>query len=201
MESLESLIIESQASLVILDSIASIARLDFDSHTTIARQEVLVRLASSLKVTAERARVPVVVSNQVTSASRRPMVALSHTGAASEMSAGPVDGSGSVMTAALGVLWAHSVNTRLALDFPPNAMHEQRRLTLAKSSLAPVLSMVYTVEGTAIIPADPDGPQLVGYGYKGRLGRSKVTTGTNHLRGALRLHLACRGWDCNNNAL
>lgn len=55
------------------------------------------------------------------------------------------------MTPALGVLWSHSVNTRLALDFGHlGTTKEQRRMTLAKSATAPVTAMAYVVEGAPL---------------------------------------------------
>ena len=51
----------------------------------------------------------------------------------------------SYTTAALGVLWAHSVNTRLVLDFTAESPGT-RRLTVAKSPTAPVVSFAYCIK-------------------------------------------------------
>lgn len=152
-DSLEELIIERHARLIVLDSIASVARLDFDATKTAARQDLLARIASMLKFAAERFHVPVLVSNQVTSAVRHTPVTLPHTPSVqhtSGVSSGG-GGGGTFLTPALGVIWSHSINTRLALDFPPNALKlEHRRLTLAKSSMSPVLTMLYSIESMIV---------------------------------------------------
>ena len=80
--------------LVVLDSVAMLARLEFDSRQIIARQKMLAEQANLLKQAAEHFNIPVVVVNQIT--------------------AGSEEASGH--RAALGVVWAHAVNTRLVLD-------------------------------------------------------------------------------------
>ena len=81
--------------LVVLDSIAMLARLEHDSRAMIARQKLLAEQSSLLKQAAERFGIPVVVTNQVTAGT---------------------DASDGQQRAALGVVWAHAVNTRLVLD-------------------------------------------------------------------------------------
>ena len=88
---------ERNVGLVILDSVAMLMRLEYDSRQVAARQQSLAEQASLLKQAAERFAIPVVVTNQIT---------------------GGADGSGGgdQQRAALGVVWAHAVNTRLILD-------------------------------------------------------------------------------------
>lgn len=79
--------------LVVLDSAAMLVRLEHDSRQFFERQQLLAEQASMLKQTAERFGIPVVVTNQVTGG-------------------GPEE----QQRAALGVVWAHAVNTRLVMD-------------------------------------------------------------------------------------
>ena len=80
---------------IILDSAAVLLRSEFDPRQVAARQRQLAEQASLLKRAAERFDIPVVVTNQITAG----------------------DGAeGGQQRAALGVVWAHAVNTRLVLD-------------------------------------------------------------------------------------
>jgi RAD51-like protein 1 len=81
--------------LVVLDSVAMLARLEYDSRQVVTRQKLLAEQASLLKQAAERFCIPVVVTNQVT---------------------GGESGEAGQQRAALGVVWAHAVNTRLVMD-------------------------------------------------------------------------------------
>jgi hypothetical protein len=78
------------------------------------RSELIGRQAASLKSLAERHRIPVVVTNQVTS---RPTGPAAHAfqGGGADAAAGGEDGGGH-LAAALGTKWAHSVNVRLVLE-------------------------------------------------------------------------------------
>ena len=101
---------------VILDSVAMLARLEYGTDQVAARQKLLAEQASLLKQAAERFSLPVVVVNQVT---------------------GGGDGTGPAggQRAALGVVWAHAVNTRLVLDQQQNVRRVRVRC------LAPVFDM------------------------------------------------------------
>ena len=61
------------------------------------------------------------------------------------------------MAPALGHYWAHSVNTRLVLEFggdaKPQPQGHLRKLTVAKSPSAPVVSFYYQI-GTAGLQLD-----------------------------------------------
>lgn len=65
---LEAGVIEHSARLVIVDSVAALARAEFGgggSGSIVERQEMLGSVASRLKQLAEAFRIPVVVTNQV----------------------------------------------------------------------------------------------------------------------------------------
>ncbi len=59
-------IIEKNIKLIVLDSVASVVRKEFDSGNIAKRQDLLSKEASILKYLAETFSIPVVVSNQVT---------------------------------------------------------------------------------------------------------------------------------------
>ena len=103
--------------LVVLDSVAALLRLDFgEARQTLQRQEHLGQQAVTLKRLAEEHRIPLVVTNQVTS---RPNAAAAHSfqqagGAGAR--GGSSSSSSGFLTAALGPKWAHCVNVRLVLE-------------------------------------------------------------------------------------
>jgi RAD51-like protein 1 len=76
------------------------------------RSEHVGRQAAALKVLAERHRIPVVVTNQVTARPTGPAAHAFQGGGAPE---GGGDGDGH-SAAALGTKWAHGVNVRLVLE-------------------------------------------------------------------------------------
>jgi RAD51-like protein 1 len=63
---LEEEIIEKNIKLIVLDSVASVMRKDFDGSNVVLRQNMLSKQASILKYLAETFNIPVIVSNQVT---------------------------------------------------------------------------------------------------------------------------------------
>lgn len=107
---------ERNVGLVILDSVAMLMRLEYDSRQVAARQQSLAEQASLLKQAAERFAIPVVVTNQIT---------------------GGADGSGGgdQQRAALGVVWAHAVNTRLILDQQDRVRRVRVRARLERCAL------------------------------------------------------------------
>lgn len=79
--------------LVVVDSIAMLARLEFDKDDIPKRQRFLAQQAALLKQSAEQFNLTVVVTNQI------------------------MDGrGGDGQRAALGVVWGHAVNTRLIME-------------------------------------------------------------------------------------
>jgi RAD51-like protein 1 len=108
---------------------------------------MLGRQASRLKFLAESFRIPVLVTNQVTTA---------------------VSGGGG-LTAALGPTWAHAVNTRLimAAQQDPDSGRPLRVLMVAKSPTAPLTSVAYAITTGGVewlenarVPAAPAGSVL-----------------------------------------
>eukprot|EP01104_Vermistella_antarctica_P005070 TRINITY_DN15490_c0_g1_i1.p1 TRINITY_DN15490_c0_g1~~TRINITY_DN15490_c0_g1_i1.p1 ORF type:complete len:445 (-),score=62.94 TRINITY_DN15490_c0_g1_i1:34-1368(-) len=185
--SLEEFIVEKGVGIIILDSVASIARRDFSSRSLVGRQAQLAKQASMLKYYAEAFNIPVVVTNQVTTALRRggnvdaqhefsgkarPPQARSHPYAIAQTRKRKNNGgddsdaggdgddeiSSSYVTAALGTLWAHAVNTRLVLEYtdmePSDGTTSFRSLTVAKSPLSAVTSIHYHVTKSGLEEVD-----------------------------------------------
>lgn len=130
---LEVAIASNDIKFIVIDSIAALVRKDFDLSSIPLRQSKLANVASQLKRLAEAFQIPVLIVNQVTTQFN--------------------EGNGFV-TAALGTAWSHSVNTRLVLeptsgkdDFEIVANDDSslRRLTIAKSPIAPVVMMAVRV--------------------------------------------------------
>ena len=113
---LEEALIDHAVRLLVVDSVAALARAEFGvGRGQIARrQELLGQIASVLKRQAERLHMAALVTNQVTTRARA-----ADEGADSNAlaDAGAGDASATAATAAaLGVKWAHCVNTRLVLE-------------------------------------------------------------------------------------
>ena len=67
LQQLEYLIIEHSVNLIVLDSVAALARKEFDSAGLVKRQQMLSKQAALLKRASEVFAVPAIVTNQVTS--------------------------------------------------------------------------------------------------------------------------------------
>lgn len=155
-ESLEVVAVEKDVSVVIVDSIASLARKEImagASHSNITRTNQLASWAARLKSIAQQLNICVVVTNQVTTrmVQKEPEVT-------EEMHS--VDGEDyeiqSVsrerkfsrhVTPALGNTWTHCVNTRFILQYTNS---EPRQLVIAKSPVAPYATFNYTIGKSGI---------------------------------------------------
>ena len=127
---LQRLVIEKNVKLLIVDSVAAVARQEYSS--IVHRQAWLNQQASLLKYIAERFEIPVVVTNQVTT----------RVGA---------DASDALLPA-LGNTWSHCVNTRLVLHAENRDRCEidqvaavDRSLTVQKSPMADQLVLNYEI--------------------------------------------------------
>lgn len=139
---IQATISDHSVKLLVLDSIASLVRIEFGTEQLGQRQKVLGQQASRLKFIAESFQIPVLVTNQVTSSSIG-------------------------LTAALGPMWAHAVNTRLVVaaemmeDAESNYSQQQiRTITIAKSPAAPMTCVAYRVT-TSGVEWDQKNTQLV----------------------------------------
>lgn len=133
-----------QVKLVIIDSIASLLRAEFGGRDgAIRRAEMLGQQISLLKQLAERMQIVVLVTNQVTTI----MIMGDDDATAGRGGARPST-SGPTLGAALGVKWAHAVNTRLQLE----SAGGERWVCIAKSPMAPAVRVPYVIEGGGAVP-------------------------------------------------
>ncbi|XP_048106620.1 DNA repair protein RAD51 homolog 2 isoform X4 [Alosa alosa] len=147
LDHLEEDIISCHAGLVILDSVASVVRKEFDtslSGNLTHRSNLLGREAATLKYLAQEFRIPVVVTNQITTQlSERAPSSLSRRRSSSEAPGGEGHVGSGYVTAALGNTWSHNVNTRLIVQYVDSHL---RQIVIAKSPVAPFAVLNYTVQ-------------------------------------------------------
>ncbi|KAL0967607.1 hypothetical protein UPYG_G00254410 [Umbra pygmaea] len=169
-------IISSKAGLVVLDSIASVVRKEYD--TTLPgnlthRSNLLGQEASTLKYLAQAFNIPVVLTNQVTTR----VGDRGERGTSSLMGAHGQGDSGYVM-AALGNTWSHSVNTRLIVQYVDA---HQRQIVIAKSPVAPFAVLNYTIQKEGIrLEGNHDNQEVVSQGTDPGLQPIRVRTGFNY---------------------
>lgn len=143
LKNLEEAVIRTGARLVVVDSIASLVRKEFDNKSLSKQVDLLSMEAALLKYIAEVFAIPVIVTNQVTT---RGDSFASH----AEM--------GNYITAALGNTWAHSVNTRLVIEY--SAVASQRVITIRKSPLAVGGGCSYVIRPEGLVAvAEVSGPR------------------------------------------
>jgi RecA/RadA recombinase len=136
---IEDVIVEKHIGLVIVDSVASLVRGAGAQANIQQRQMHLNMCSAALKRMSHNFGVAVLVSNQV----------MSSKGDASE------DGSSNFnVGAALGLVWAHAVNTRLVLERARVGDAEFRTMTIAKSSVCPVRSFAVTIGADGVTHED-----------------------------------------------
>ncbi|XP_070782162.1 DNA repair protein RAD51 homolog 2 [Enoplosus armatus] len=168
LDRLEEDIISTGAGLVILDSVASVVRKEFDTMlpgNLIHRSNLLGHEATTLKYLAHQFNIPVVLTNQITT----------HVGNRGSPLSAEVD-SGFV-TASLGNTWSHSVNTRLIVQF---ANAYQRQILIAKSPVAPFAVLNYTIQKQGIHIDGNDSQETLYEGTNPGLQPIRVRTGFNY---------------------
>ncbi|KAM7108934.1 DNA repair protein RAD51 homolog 2 isoform 1-T1 [Ciconia maguari] len=158
--SLEEEIISKKVKLIIIDSVASVVRKEFDTKlqgNLAERSNFLARGASMLKYLAEEFSIPVILTNQITTslsnglAIQADLVSPADDLSLSEGASGSGKRESGCVTAALGNTWSHSVNTRLILQY-----HDlpTRQLLVAKSPVAPFSAFFYTIEKSGLVLQD-----------------------------------------------
>mmetsp|Transcript_52961 Transcript_52961/g.77593 ORF Transcript_52961/g.77593 Transcript_52961/m.77593 type:complete len:230 (-) Transcript_52961:810-1499(-) len=144
---LQEVIIEKNVKLVVVDSVASLVRHEFNSAALASRQDELIKEAQTLKYLGENFNIPILVTNQVTTKYQSNLPA-PHKGVPHQPTAerdSMRDGV-AYLTAALGPAWSHCVNTRVVLEQTP----ETRLLTIAKSPVAPVTQIHFEITAGGI---------------------------------------------------
>ncbi|XP_074959229.1 DNA repair protein RAD51 homolog 2 isoform X4 [Phalacrocorax aristotelis] len=174
--SLEEEIISKKVKLIIIDSVASVVRKEFDTKlqgNLAERSNFLARGASVLKYLAEEFSIPVILTNQITTMLSNGLSIQADLVSPADLSLSEgASGSGkresSCVTAALGNTWSHSVNTRLILQY-----HNlpTRQLLVAKSPVAPFSAFFYTVEKSGLVLQEkmPNLVQSISWVANGRL--------------------------------
>ncbi|XP_037801245.1 DNA repair protein RAD51 homolog 2-like [Penaeus monodon] len=148
LETLEVTAVEKDTGLLIVDSIASLARKEMmagSSEANIARVNQLASWAARLKSIAQQLNICVVVTNQVTSRflDKEPMITGEGNEEEAETSTGVKEHMYSThITPALGNTWTHCVNTRLILQYDGS---NSRQLIIAKSPVAPFAAFAYVI--------------------------------------------------------
>jgi RecA/RadA recombinase len=169
----ESLIIEHSVKLIVVDSIAALARKEGNllqstdtsssvSASNIERTRILAQIASELKKLAENFRTPVLCINQISSQlfqsvqETRSWAASMHPSASRKLAASTdvaikldAKTTEAELIPALGTTWAHCVSTRLYLD-RAHAPSLSRELLILKSPCAPNLSIPYFVSNKGV---------------------------------------------------
>ncbi|XP_018590692.1 DNA repair protein RAD51 homolog 2 isoform X2 [Scleropages formosus] len=149
LQHLEEDIISCQARLVILDSMASVVRKEFELSlpgNLVHRSNLLGQQAAMLKCLAQEFSIPVLLTNQITThLGERPSVSSKWNSL--EGFVLPGDGDSGYVTAALGNTWSHTVNTRLILQYLDSC---QRQIIVAKSPVAPFAVFNYSVQRDGI---------------------------------------------------
>ena len=159
---LEEGIISLNAKTIIVDSIASLVKKEFDTNTMINRTLFLSKTASVLKYLAESFDIPVIVTNQIAG----------HAGSSTALEGITFLRTHSEETskAALGNTWAHCVNTRVALSFiasssassdnqlAPDTCRERKRylLSVAKSPICAQVTVLYGIDAEAFMKPPED---------------------------------------------
>ncbi|XP_066550537.1 DNA repair protein RAD51 homolog 2 isoform X2 [Amia ocellicauda] len=147
LESLEEDIISRKVGLVVVDSIASVVRKEFDTSlpgNLTERGNLLTQEAATLKYLAEAFCIPVILTNQITTHLSTKATAPSRSEwKVPEESLQSAEGDSGYVTAALGNTWSHSVNTRLIVQYLDS---QRRQIIVAKSPVAPFSVFNYTVQ-------------------------------------------------------
>uniref|UniRef100_A0A6A7G305 DNA repair protein RAD51 homolog 2-like n=2 Tax=Hirondellea gigas TaxID=1518452 RepID=A0A6A7G305_9CRUS len=164
---------ECGAGLVVVDSIASLARKEFPPHQpgqqggAWRRVLLMAGWAASLKTLAANRNLVVLVSNQVSSRTvacevapeEEDEAALAPAGVREECEGGGGDGEEEssrsslvqyrqYVTPALGNTWSHFINTRLILQYTDHS--PIRQLLIAKSPVSPFATFNYTIEASGV---------------------------------------------------
>ncbi|XP_064621384.1 DNA repair protein RAD51 homolog 2-like isoform X2 [Lineus longissimus] len=176
LERLEEDVIAKNVKLIVLDSIASLVRKEFDgrnSKNMTERTNLLAKEAAILKYIAEEFMIPIVVTNQITTRFGVPKeVKLNNP--EDETSSVNLEGEGGYVTAALGNTWSHCVNTRFIVQYLDGP---RRQILIAKSPVAPFAAFIYRIQSSGLVLEEDSGD-----GYDGTdpgLQKIRVRTSIN----------------------
>ncbi|ESN99048.1 hypothetical protein HELRODRAFT_66822 [Helobdella robusta] len=157
LDSLEDFVVMHNVGLIILDSIASLIRREFNASirsNIFERNKVLTRQATQLKHLASSFHIPVIITNQITTQFKKPSdVNILHKDNCKvdeDNKCYALDDTtkNESTVLALGTYWTHCVNSRILLQY--TEMHTLRELCLVKSSQAPPLKLFYTIDSSGL---------------------------------------------------
>ncbi|CAG8462535.1 1646_t:CDS:2 [Ambispora gerdemannii] len=191
LKNLQEFIIMKKIRIVIIDSIGSLVMKEYrvsggsngsngffngqsNSEILVERNNLLVEEAKHLKFLAESFHIPIIVTNQL-------LVNRYNTDVSSSLLLPSYkrtqtydrDSSAVMVTAALGNTWAHSVTTRLIIEFCHNDLLKMMtssyttsssilsscknifRIKIAKSSIAPNFAFYYYISSQGVVEHDP----------------------------------------------
>ncbi|CAG8502188.1 4763_t:CDS:2 [Ambispora leptoticha] len=194
LKNLQEFIIMKKIRMVVIDSIGSLVMKEYkifggssgsngffngqsNSELLVERNNLLVEEAKHLKFLAESFHIPIIVTNQL-------LMNRYNTGASSSLLLPSYkraqtydrDSSAVMVTAALGNTWAHSVTTRLIIEFCHNDLLKMMtssytspssssilsssiknifRIKIAKSSIAPNFAFYYYISSQGVMEHDP----------------------------------------------
>jgi RAD51-like protein 1 len=167
LSTLEEFLVEHNVKLIVVDSIASLLRKEFESSTAKSvseRTSALTSLANTLKYLAQVYRLAILVVNQVTT--RIVSYHMEHTVEEDEEGS-DVEQEAAIVTVALGNTWAHTVNSRLVMEY---LTADLRKMSIVKCPLAPCVSLACRIQLKGVVvdwQATGDlesGKEGVGYG-------------------------------------
>lgn len=140
---IEETIVTRGVRLLVVDSIAALALNEFGAKDVVARQQTLSEIASALKSIGATFDIPIVVTNQV----------LARHGDHVTTPGVELEDADGLVVPALGTMWSHAVNTRLALE----ANGPNRRLRIVKSPTAPAVACPFRITdaGVEVSMTDP----------------------------------------------
>ena len=144
LDALEEAIIDHDVKLIVIDSVAHLARGEYAAADVTKRQSALGSCAATLKRHAEKHGCAVVCVNQVTTRIGREAT---HGWEDSGKASASAEDDASGITAALGTKWAHCVNTRVSMEVEGDA----RVIKIVKSPLAPLIGFKYHVDESGIV--------------------------------------------------
>ena len=132
LSTIEETLVSHPAALLVVDSIAAPVRAQYGRFDLTKRAAFLGSVAGQLKYLSDRYQLPCVVTNQVRGGS---------------------SAAGDGLSAALGVTWAHAVNTRWLLEDEAGG-GGRRRLRLAKTPMFKGVSYGYVVGEAGVVIGD-----------------------------------------------
>ncbi|XP_068668157.1 DNA repair protein RAD51 homolog 2 isoform X4 [Aristolochia californica] len=153
-------LLQHQVKLLIIDSMAALDSVEYEKDKRVMGQHPLGWHVSFLKSLAEFSRIPIVVTNQVRAHGNDEAFHFPFEAKTRDQKMKHPERFDSLLTAALGIHWAHAVTIRLVLEAYSGA--GQRFLKVAKSPISPPLVFPFEVTSSGIALMEDDGIEVMG---------------------------------------